>query len=155
MYQALFLGASLVAQTVKSLSAMRETWVRSLGQEDPGEGNGCPFQYSCLENSMVRGAWKAATAHGVAKNQTRLSDQHIYSVPGGGRRVYNSQGPSPNGADGPSERDLPTDERMIMDQGLKQMKLVLEASGIALGGASRRFSGSLQGRCGPGPALFS
>ena len=104
---------------------------------------------------MVRGAWKAATAPGVAKNQTRLSDQHIYSVPGGGRRVYNSQGPSPNGADGPSERDLPTDEWMIMDQGLKQMKLVLEASGIALGGASRRFSGSLQGRCGPGPALFS
>ena len=44
-----------------------------------------------------------------------------------------------------------------MDQGLKQMKLVLEASlvGIALGGASGRFSGSLQGRCGPGPVLES
>ena len=63
-----------MAQTVKSLSAMREIWVRSLGQEDPGEGNGYPFQYSCLENSMVRGAWKAVTVHGVAKNQTRLSD---------------------------------------------------------------------------------
>ena len=32
----------------------------------PGEGNGNPFQYSCLENSMDRGAWRA-TVHGVAK----------------------------------------------------------------------------------------
>ena len=37
----------------------------------PGEGNGCPFQYSCLENSMDRGAWWA-TVHKVAKSQTRL-----------------------------------------------------------------------------------
>ena len=33
------------------------------------EGNGNPFQYSCLENSMVRGAWRA-TVHGVTKSQT-------------------------------------------------------------------------------------
>ena len=38
-----------------------------------GEGNGYPLQCSCLENSMDRGAWWA-TAHGVAKSQTRLSD---------------------------------------------------------------------------------
>ena len=38
----------------------------------PGEGNGNPFQYSYLENSMDRGAWWAAV-HGVAKNQIRLS----------------------------------------------------------------------------------
>ena len=31
------------------------------------EGNGNPFQYSCLENSMDRGAWRA-TVHGVTKN---------------------------------------------------------------------------------------
>ena len=35
-------------------------------------GNGNPLQYSCLENSMDRGAWWA-TAHGVAKSQTRLN----------------------------------------------------------------------------------
>ena len=35
--------------------------------------NGTPLQYSCLENPMDRGAWKAAV-HGVAKRQTRLSD---------------------------------------------------------------------------------
>ena len=38
-----------------------------------GEGNGTPLQYSCLENPMDRGAWKAAV-HGVAEGQTRLSD---------------------------------------------------------------------------------
>ena len=34
----------------------------------PGEGNGCPLQYSCLENSMDRGSWWA-TVHGVTKIQ--------------------------------------------------------------------------------------
>ena len=33
----------------------------------PGEGNGNPLQYSCLENSMDRGAWQA-TVHGIAKS---------------------------------------------------------------------------------------
>ena len=42
-------------------------WGRS-----PGEGNGNPLQYSCLENSMDRGAWRT-TVHRVAKSQTRLS----------------------------------------------------------------------------------
>ena len=43
-------------------------WGRS-----PGEGNDNPLQYSCLENPMDRGAWRA-TVHGVAKSQTRLSN---------------------------------------------------------------------------------
>ena len=38
-----------------------------------GEGNGTPLQYSCLENPMNGGAWKAAV-RGVAKSRTRLSD---------------------------------------------------------------------------------
>ena len=38
----------------------------------PGEANGNPLQYSCLENSMDRGAWQA-TVHGVAKSQTQMS----------------------------------------------------------------------------------
>ena len=38
-----------------------------------GEGNGMPLQYSCLENPMDRGAWKAAV-HGVAEGWARLSD---------------------------------------------------------------------------------
>ena len=39
----------------------------------PGDRNGDPLQYSCLENSMDRGAWRA-TVHGVAKSRTPLSD---------------------------------------------------------------------------------
>ena len=43
---------------VKNLTALPETQVQSLGQEEsPGEDNGCPLQYYCLENSMDRGAW--------------------------------------------------------------------------------------------------
>ena len=38
-----------------------------------GEGNGTPLQYSCLENPMDRGPWKAAV-HGVAEGRTQLSD---------------------------------------------------------------------------------
>ena len=66
--------ASLVAQRLKRLPAMRETWVRSLGREDPpGEGNGNPLQYRCLENPMDGEAWWA-TVHGVTKSRTQLSD---------------------------------------------------------------------------------
>ena len=44
----------------------------------PGEGNGYPLQYSCLENSMERGAWWA-TVHRVAKSWTRLSYWATYT----------------------------------------------------------------------------
>ena len=46
--------------------------VPGLGRS-PGEGNGNPLQYSCLENSMDGGAWQAIV-HGVTKSQTRLSN---------------------------------------------------------------------------------
>ena len=36
----------------------------------PGEGNGNPLQYTCLENPMDAEAWYQATAHGVAKSPT-------------------------------------------------------------------------------------
>ena len=67
--------ASLVAQIVRNLHTVQETWVPSLGQEDRslGEGNGYPLQYSHLENFTDRGAWWT-TVHGVAKSQTSLSD---------------------------------------------------------------------------------
>ena len=42
------------------------------------EGNGNPLQYSCLENSMDREAWRA-TIHRVAKSRTRLSDSHTHT----------------------------------------------------------------------------
>ena len=57
-----------MAQVVKNLPAMLETQVQSLGQEDPlGKGMAYPLQYSCLENSMDRGAcW--AIVRGVAES---------------------------------------------------------------------------------------
>ena len=54
--------ASLVAQTVKNLSTMRETWVRSLDWEDRLEEN-------MATHFMDRGAWRAAV-HGVTKSRT-------------------------------------------------------------------------------------
>ena len=56
---------------VKNLPAMQEMWLQSLGQEDPLEKE--ILQYSCLENSMERGAWQA-TVQGVTKSQTQLND---------------------------------------------------------------------------------
>ena len=62
-------------QGVKNLPASAgdiEMRVRSLvGEDSPGEGNDNPLQYSCLENPMDGGAWRA-TVHRVAKSQVRL-----------------------------------------------------------------------------------
>ena len=44
----------------------------------PGRGHVNPFQYSCLENLMDRGSWRA-TVHGVAKSQKRLKQFSIYA----------------------------------------------------------------------------
>ena len=43
------------------------------------EGNGNPLQYSCLENSTDRGAWRA-TVHGVRRSRTWLSDFHFHQI---------------------------------------------------------------------------
>ena len=69
------------AQMAKSLPAMQETRVRSLGQEeDPGEGNGNPLQSSCLEKPMDRGAWRD-TAHNFAKSRKRLKGLSTHARP--------------------------------------------------------------------------
>ena len=93
-----------MAQMVKHLPTLRETWVQSLGREGLlrkgmathssilgpppkkkgaqrnfyGEGNGNPLQYSCLENSMDGGAWWA-TVHGVAKSRTQPNNLTFFS----------------------------------------------------------------------------
>ena len=71
--------AFLLAQIVKNPPVTSENldsipgWGRS-----PGEGNGNPFQYSCLENPMDGGAWRA-TVHGVAKlDMTELLNNTAY-----------------------------------------------------------------------------
>ena len=83
-------------------------YTRDLGltpgsRRSPREGNGNPPQYSCLENSMDRGAWQA-TIHGVMKSQTWLSNCHflfryIYDQTHGWRwrkRLCSSSVPSPS-----------------------------------------------------------
>ena len=69
--------ASLVAQLIRNLLEMQETWVQTLGWEDPTEkGKDTPPQYSGLENSMD------CIVHGVAKSWTQLSLTHYQLVKG-------------------------------------------------------------------------
>ena len=57
-------------------------WVRSVSVRSPGEGDGSPLQYSCLENPIGRGPWQA-TVKEVAKSQTRLSDSAHFTARAG------------------------------------------------------------------------
>ena len=66
-------AASLVTQLVRNLPAMQVTWVQSLGWEGPGEENGYPLQYSCLENPHGQRSL-AAAVHAITKSQTWLSN---------------------------------------------------------------------------------
>ena len=60
-------------QTVKSACNVGDLGsIPELGRF-PGEGNGNPLQYSCLENPMNGGAWQV-TVHGITKSQTQLSN---------------------------------------------------------------------------------
>ena len=68
-----FAGDSVVKNLPASAGNMG--LIPGLGRS-PGEGNGYPFQYVCLENSMDREAWWAMI-HGVTQSQTRLSDEHF------------------------------------------------------------------------------
>ena len=64
----------LVAQMVKNTPAMWETWVRSLGWEDPlEEGMATHSSILAWRMPMDRGTWRA-TVHGVAESWTRLSN---------------------------------------------------------------------------------
>ena len=75
---------------VKNLPAKAGGMVSIPGSgRSPGEGNGNPLQYSCLENSMDRGAWWA-TVHRVTKSQTWLST-HTHTR-AGSQRPANSKG---------------------------------------------------------------
>ena len=63
-----------MTQSVKNLPAVQvdPDWI-PVFDRSPGEGNGNPLQYPCLENPMDIGAWWAA-AHGVSKSRAQLND---------------------------------------------------------------------------------
>ena len=68
-------GGSVVNNVPEMQEMQQELHVRSLSQgRSPGEGNGNPHQYSCLENSSDRGAWQAIV-NGVEKSQILLGKQ--------------------------------------------------------------------------------
>ena len=66
-----------MAQTVKNLPAMRETWVRSLGWEDPLE-----------KRTATHSSIMAYIVHGVIKRRTRLSDFHFHMQSTGPQSEY-------------------------------------------------------------------
>ena len=75
---------SQVAQVVKNspdnAGDKRDTGSIPGLERSPGEGNGNPLQYSCLENPMDRGAWRA-TVHGVAKSWSQLKQLRSSIMP--------------------------------------------------------------------------
>ena len=67
-----FITSKLVAQMVKNLPAMQETWIQSLGQKDP-------LEKGMATHSRIL-AWRSpmGRVHGIAKNRTRLSNFHYH-----------------------------------------------------------------------------
>ena len=65
--------------TLKNLPAMPKTWVQSLGWEDPLRREGQPTPVFLPGESHGQRPWRA-TAHGVTRSRTRLSDQHFHSA---------------------------------------------------------------------------
>ena len=67
-------GTSLVAQMVKNPPVnAKDRGLNSGSRRSPGEGNGNPVQYACLENPMDRGS-SCTIVHGVAQSWTQLSN---------------------------------------------------------------------------------
>ena len=67
---------SLVAQTVKHLPTMRETWVQFLGQEDPLEKE--MATHSSIQNPMDRGAWQAIVSLWGCKESDMAERLHFH-----------------------------------------------------------------------------
>ena len=59
----------MIKNLLANAGVIRDTGLIPGSGRSPGEGHSNPFQYSCLENPMDRGAWQA-TVHGVTKSQT-------------------------------------------------------------------------------------
>ena len=77
----------------KNLPTTRETCVQSLGGEDPLEEGMATLKYSCLEDPVDRGAWRA-TVHGVAKSRTLLKrlSKHGEADPGDFMEIVKHKG---------------------------------------------------------------
>ena len=68
-----FSGGLVIKNPPANAGDTRDLGLIPGSERAPGVGNGNPLQYSCLENSMDRGNWRA-TVHGAAESWTRLSE---------------------------------------------------------------------------------
>ena len=73
-----FPGSSVSKESAYSARDTRNSDSIPGSRRSPEEENGNPLQYSCLENSMGRGAWRAAV-QGVAKSRIQLSKYHFHT----------------------------------------------------------------------------
>ena len=71
-------GGAVVKNPPVNAGGSREVGSIAGSGRSPGEGNGNPLHYSCLENSMGRRVWQA-TVHGVSESQTWLSTAHTHT----------------------------------------------------------------------------
>ena len=71
IYTQQFLGGSVVKNTPANAGDTVDAGSIPGSERSPGEGNGSPLQYPCLENPRDEGAWWAAV-YGVTQSQTRL-----------------------------------------------------------------------------------
>ena len=74
-----FPGGAVVKNSPANAGDTRDVGSTSGSERCPGERNGNPLQYSCLESAMNRGAWRA-TVHGVTKNQTPLNTHALHPI---------------------------------------------------------------------------
>ena len=65
-------GVAIIKNCIMNIARLITGLIPGLGRS-PGEGNGSPLQYPCLENLMDRGAWWAAV-NGVTKSRAQLSN---------------------------------------------------------------------------------
>ena len=91
------LGASPAAQDDKeSACNVVDLALIPRSGRSPGERNGHPLQYSCLENPRGQRSLVGQIVHGVAKSQTRLSDSQVHSaVSPLGRQMFGDNRPGP------------------------------------------------------------
>ena len=96
--------------------------------KSPGEGNGYPLQYSCLENSVDGGAWQAAV-HGVAKSQTRLRNFTFFLRPEVARREVSEVGGAQSKTAGPLCSGYGHQWEPLAGCSLRESTLRLQAAG--------------------------